>query len=84
MEKSLGTAAHLVMCRELVSARKAAGMTQERLAELLAKPQSFVSDYERGQRRLDLVEFLTIAKILNADPYAILRMVDEALRESDG
>jgi hypothetical protein len=29
-----------------------------------AKPQSFVPDYERGQRRVDLIEFLLIVAAL--------------------
>ena len=37
------------------------------LAELLGRNQSFVSKYERGERRLDFVEFLEIADALEAD-----------------
>ena len=36
---------------------KKAGLTQAELSSLLNRPQSFVSKYERGQRRLDVVEF---------------------------
>jgi len=32
-------------------------VTQRELASRLGKPQSFVSEYERGQRRVDVVEF---------------------------
>ncbi|WP_271597548.1 transcriptional regulator [Bradyrhizobium sp. CCBAU 45384] len=34
----------------------------------LRKPQSFVAKYEGGERRLDVVEFITIAEALGADP----------------
>lgn len=44
--------------------RVRAGLTQEQVAQALGKSQSFVSDYERGQRRLDLVELDTIATVL--------------------
>jgi transcriptional regulator with XRE-family HTH domain len=37
------------------------------LAALLGRQQSFVSKYERGERRLDFVEFLEIADALQAD-----------------
>ena len=40
--------------------RKQHGITQIELAELLGKPQSYVSKYESGERRLDLPEIETI------------------------
>jgi transcriptional regulator with XRE-family HTH domain len=35
-------------------------------------PQSFVSKYENGERRLDVVEFIAVAKALEVDYQAIL------------
>lgn len=51
----------------LVEARKNAGLTQADLSSKLKRPQSFVSKYERGERRLDVVEFGEVAKALNVD-----------------
>jgi transcriptional regulator with XRE-family HTH domain len=59
--------------RLLVEARKAAGLTQAELAGRLNRPQSFVSKYERGERRLDVVEFRDVAHALGADPIRFLR-----------
>ena len=56
----------------MIAARKAAGLTQTELAEQLGKPQSYVSKYERGERRLDVVEFLTLASLLHFDPHACI------------
>jgi transcriptional regulator with XRE-family HTH domain len=56
----------------LIDARKAAGLTQVELAGKLKRPQSFVSKYERGQRRLDVVEFLDVARVLDLDPVSVL------------
>jgi hypothetical protein len=39
----------------------------------LKKAPTYVSKYERGERRLDVVEFLDIEKVLEADPHAIIR-----------
>lgn len=36
--------------------RGAAGLTQTELSSRLGRAQSFISDVERGQRRLDLVQ----------------------------
>lgn len=48
----------------LIQARKARGLTQMELADKLRKPQSFVSKYERGERRLDVIEFIEVADAL--------------------
>jgi transcriptional regulator with XRE-family HTH domain len=48
----------------LAAAREDSGQTQLELASHLKKPQSFVSSYERGQRRVDLLEFGRIADAL--------------------
>lgn len=50
------------------------------LAEKLKRPQSFVSKYESGERRLDLIEFLDLARSLQADPHSI---IDELERGTD-
>jgi transcriptional regulator with XRE-family HTH domain len=53
----------------LVAARHKANLAQEELARRLGRPQSFVAKYEQQERRLDVVELIQIAKILNADPF---------------
>ena len=56
----------------MIGARKAAGLTQHALARRLKKPQSFVAKYEGGERRLDVVEFIAIARALGADPLKLM------------
>jgi transcriptional regulator with XRE-family HTH domain len=55
----------------LAAARDRAGLTQKQLARLLRKPQSFVSNYERSQRRIDVLELLRIVESLGGDPRAV-------------
>ena len=57
----------------LIQARKAAELTQTELADRLQRPQSFVSKYENGERRLDLIEFLEVATVLSIDIAAFIR-----------
>ena len=57
----------------LADARKTAGLTQSALAIRLRKPQSFVSKYENGERRLDVVEFLDVAAAIGVEPSAFIR-----------
>ena len=56
----------------LVEVRKSAGLTQAELSHQLNRPQSFVSKYERGERRLDVVEFGEVARALSVDPAEFL------------
>jgi ribosome-binding protein aMBF1 (putative translation factor) len=60
----------------LVEARKRAGVTQTELAGQLQRPQSFVAKYEGRERRLDVAEYLAIARALGADPYKLLRVAE--------
>jgi transcriptional regulator with XRE-family HTH domain len=64
----------------LIQARTKRGLSQMALAERLGRPQTFVSKYERGERRLDLVEFLEIAETLKADAHDILGHVQAVVR----
>ena len=61
---------------ELVAARKSAGITQTELAEKLGRPQSFVAKYEGRERRLDVAEYVKIAKALDADFHELLKRAD--------
>ena len=65
----------------LAAARERAGLTQVQLAKLLRKPQSFVSNYERGQRRIDVLEMLRIVEALKGDPR---RVFGDILRRRGG
>jgi len=56
----------------LIDARRAADLTQAELSSRLKRPQSFVSKYERGERRLDVVEFGEIARAMGIDPVRFL------------
>jgi transcriptional regulator with XRE-family HTH domain len=55
----------------MIRARKNAGLTQHDLADRLHKPQSFVAKYEGGERRIDVVEFVTICRAIGSDPVKI-------------
>ena len=53
MPKSIHTDKYTKFCEILIKYRNERGLTQIQLAEKLGKPQSFVSKYEIGERRLD-------------------------------
>jgi transcriptional regulator with XRE-family HTH domain len=61
--KPIHTPEYKRMRERLREAREAAGLTQEKVAEHLGKPQSFVSKVETGERRIDPTELEKFAKL---------------------
>ncbi len=79
--KPVFTAEYVAFLQTLISARKTAGMTQQEVADRLHKPQSFVSKYERRERRLDVIEFVKIAKAIGVDPCRIVREIEKGMAD---
>lgn len=61
----------------LVTARESAGLTQVQVAQRLKKPQSYVSKYERGERRIDFTEFMELVDILGVDLHQFVATYNE-------
>ena len=66
----------------LAEVRRDAGATQTELAARLGKPQSFVSAYESGQRRIDVLELLVILSTLSADSAPVLERIVAVTRHA--
>ena len=64
---------------QLAAVRRRAGVSQDQLAALIGKPQSFISAYERGERRIDLLEFMVIMAALKADAKLVFADLAERL-----
>lgn len=60
------------LCQLLIEAREAAGMNQTALGKAVGRSQSFVSNYERGQRRLDLPDLILVCRVMKVDPIGLL------------
>jgi len=61
------------LCQLLGETRMKKGLTQAVVAQRLGKPQSYVSKYESGERRLDVIELLDVATALNTNVGALLQ-----------
>ena len=72
MTKSVFSRRYNLLLSTLISLREKKELSQRQLAKRLKKPQSFVSKYERGERRLDVIELLEITNALEADPHQII------------
>ena len=68
MSKSAFSDAHQILIEQLTAARKQSWLKQEELAALIGKDQSYISNIERGQRCVDVLEFIVLARAMNADP----------------
>lgn len=70
--KSLRSPRDLKLRQLLREARQTAGLSQQKLADRLGRPQSFVAKIETSERRLDVAEFLAYAEALDLDPCTLL------------
>ncbi len=71
--KSIHKSEYLVLLRRLRALRTAAGLTQVALSAALQRPQSYVSDVERGERRVDLLQ---LRELCNACGQSLTEFVD--------
>lgn len=60
----------LLLLRDLRAQR---GMTQVDLGLALGNTQTFVSKVERGERRIDVVEFVELCEAMQVEPVAAFR-----------
>ena len=68
------------MLELLRQARLDAGLKQVEVAERMGKPQSFVSNYESGERRLDLLELQSLCEVLGVQLSAFVKRFEAADR----
>ena len=66
----------------LTSLRTDLGLRQVDLAQKLGRPQSFVSKYESGERRLDLLEINDICVALHVSLSEVVARVERELNEA--
>ncbi len=80
MEKTLTSETHAKLVRMLIDKREAAGVTQTELASKLGEYQSFVARLESGQRRIDVVEFIQLSRVLEFDAKSF---IEELIQDSN-
>ena len=77
LRKTLRTKGHRSLIEILVESRKQAGLTQRDLAARLKRPHSFIGRIEAGERRVDVIEFIEIARVMGLDPkHLFARLAD--------
>ena len=74
--KHLRSAKHRALIAVIVGARNAAGLTQRQLAAKLKRSNSFVWKLEAGERQLNVLEFIEIARALDAKASALMGQIE--------
>lgn len=80
MQKSVFSDAHAAIVEMLTALRKERGVSQGELAARIGRSQQIVSYIERGDRRIDVVEFCEIVLALDGDPAALVSAAIETMR----
>jgi transcriptional regulator with XRE-family HTH domain len=70
--KTLRSRRHRALCATLVAARKVLKLSQHDVAARLKTSQTVVARIEIGERRVDVVEFIDLARVLHLDPREVI------------
>jgi transcriptional regulator with XRE-family HTH domain len=79
MTKAIYRREHVIFLQELKRMRVEAGMTQAQCSAALGRPQSFMSDVERGVRRLDTIQLRDLCLILDSTLVSFSERFEQAL-----
>lgn len=76
---TLGTREHTILLELLKKTRIEAGFRQVDLAKKLKVPQSMISKYEVGERRIDLLELREICAVLGVSLVEVVEQLEHLL-----
>ncbi|MDP8998350.1 MAG: helix-turn-helix domain-containing protein [Pseudomonadota bacterium] len=76
MTKSLHSSTYAKLTELLVQARKKSGLKQQQVADALNTHQSYIAKVEGGERRIDVVEFMDLARALGVTPSVLLKKLE--------
>jgi transcriptional regulator with XRE-family HTH domain len=79
MPKSLHSEGHQIIATALAEQRRLKGMSQVQVTQAVGRHQPFIANIESGQRRVDLVELLELAMVIDLDVGALVQRI-QALR----
>ncbi|MFS1290233.1 helix-turn-helix domain-containing protein [Pseudomonas piscis] len=79
MTKAIYRKEHELFLSLLKKRRIAAGLTQAQCSSALNRPQSFMSDVERGTRRLDIVQISDLCTVLKCDLVDLVREFHDSI-----
>ncbi|HBA84892.1 MAG TPA: XRE family transcriptional regulator [Verrucomicrobia bacterium] len=84
MRKSVHSEEYQLVLAKLIAMRKEAGLTQRALAKRLDREYSFVWRIEKGERRLDVVEFYWVCQALEKNAKTVYKELVSAIESMSG
>nr|WP_318533590.1 helix-turn-helix domain-containing protein [Pseudomonas cichorii] len=79
MARALNRREHQVLIKLLRTIRENASLTQAECSRALGRPQSFISDVEKGLRRLDIVQLRDLCAVLGYELPQFISAYEKAL-----
>lgn len=83
MPGRLHDADYALFVSQLSAIRKQKGITQSDLADRLQRPQSYVSKFERLERRLDVAEWREVVRALEEDAVLTFSTTDALIQDEE-
>lgn len=77
MSKTIRSEGQDALCKALVAARTSAGLSQAKLAERLKCHQSLIARIESGERRIDVIEAVVLARAIGISIIDLATAVEE-------
>jgi len=75
MRNEIYSKEHRVLRSALKRERKAAGIRQIELATKTNRSQAYISKFENGDLRLDVIDFVRICEAIGCDPHEVLKEI---------
>jgi transcriptional regulator with XRE-family HTH domain len=83
MTRSVFTEHYRYFLQLLIQERKNAGLSQQQLANKLNRPQSYISKYECGERRLDVIELLEVSEAIGFNVITLIQKLKTFMKENE-
>lgn len=75
MPKSLHSSRHMIIAAAIAEHRRAKKLTQKEVADVLGRHQPFIANIGSGERRVDLVELMQTASVVDLDIHALIKIL---------
>lgn len=72
-----------VLSNWLSEQRKSKGLTMRNVAEIIGKPHSYIGKVERGERKIDVVEYVWYCKLVGLNPIDGINIIMLSNKEDD-
>lgn len=77
MRNEIYSEEHKRLRKALRRERKSAGLRQVEIAKRTNRSQAYISKFENGDLRLDVIDFVRVCEAIGCDPHKVLKEVFE-------